>query len=463
MADYSPLDLKMKKLGSRSRPSDVGTIGTTGHRSPRCPPSQRQFLETPYQMIQQDQYRPATPYSSINSIEHRFHRVRLAVYTTRDAFELSISEIVGSQAIQIEQMRFPDRQQYCRPFAGTDAKEDVQREDDEILRQLRTTQAAYPFGASWPYDDLPPEGSDHVRLLFIDVACSGVGYRLSCWTTARPERMSIGYCHCFGIFTIQFWAIYADVRAYDRTQRTVMGLRIQTSFNLLLIAPGFMRWVLYHFPSLEVQQHSGTQYDERHVLYSWLGIGSPLVGGASLLSYLIMTYHMDWVTLLLRMMHDTWRLHRDRHVPRTEGVDRVPEAVEIQGQMRLSSETTMPPEAMIVASPSPDRASVFSMCFPEEILDYDCLWIWEMVSMFDGDGLVATDITHDTVSIEGASNSVDPPLSLTLCPSLSPALMTFLWKVTPISGSIELIDFGAPDQPRELRIGSFLSLDERVD
>ena len=30
---------------------------------------------------------------------------------------------------------------------------------------------------------------------------------------------------------------------------------------------------------------------------------------------------------------------------------------------------------------------------------------------FDGDGLVATDITQDTVSIEGASDSVDPPLS----------------------------------------------------
>ena len=34
-------------------------------------------------------------------------------------------------------------------------------------------------------------------------------------------------------------------------------------------------------------------------------------------------------------------------------------------------------------------------------------------------------------------------------------------KVTPIFGSIELIDFGAPDQPRELRIGSSLSPDER--
>ena len=30
---------------------------------------------------------------------------------------------------------------------------------------------------------------------------------------------------------------------------------------------------------------------------------------------------------------------------------------------------------------------------------------------FDDDGLVATDITHDTVSVEGASDSVDPPLS----------------------------------------------------
>ena len=30
---------------------------------------------------------------------------------------------------------------------------------------------------------------------------------------------------------------------------------------------------------------------------------------------------------------------------------------------------------------------------------------------FDGDGLVATDITYDTVSVEGASNSMDAPLS----------------------------------------------------
>ena len=109
--------------------------------------------------------------------------------------------------------------------------------------------------------------------------------------------------------------------------------------------------------------------------------------------------------------------------------------------------------AMIVVPPSSSRASVFSMCFPKEVLYYDLpmdlgddtdgvtllnTYIDEMdmistglildeappgprfvfymfgISMLeinDDDGLVATDIFHNTVSIEGASDSVDPPLS----------------------------------------------------
>ena len=164
--------------------------------------------------------------------------------------------------------------------------------------------------------------------------------------------------------------------------------------------------------------------------------------------------------------------------------------------MCLSSETIEPPEAMIVTPPSSDRASVFSMCFPEEIHDYDLPmdlgdgldgvilhdtymdamdmistgrildaapcgphYAFDMfgVSMIDSDvvtlydactdtmdmigtgyildaaplgprsafdmfrismleindanGIVATDIIHNIISIEGASDSVDPPLS----------------------------------------------------
>ena len=135
---------------------------------------------------------------------------------------------------------------------------------------------------------------------------------------------------------------------------------------------------------------------------------------------------------------------------------------------------------------------------------------------FNGDGLVATDITHDTVSVEGASDSVDPPFSFDTMSKFvsrfddisngnndmsifeyflvshhfpltaSPAPIAHVCnvddvgdtddplggqsecdsdtedrKVKPIFGSIELIDFGAPKRPREIRIGSSLSPDER--
>ena len=65
------------------------------------------------------------------------------------------------------------------------------------------------------------------------------------------------------------------------------------------------------------------------------------------------------------------------HAPHTEGVDHVSGMVEIRsiqqalGQICLSSKTTEPPEAVIVAPPSPDRASVFFVCFLEEVPDYD--------------------------------------------------------------------------------------------
>ena len=61
-ADSSSSGSKGKKPGSGPRPSDVGAIGMTRHRSPRHPLFQRQFSDTPYQMIHRDQYRPATPF-----------------------------------------------------------------------------------------------------------------------------------------------------------------------------------------------------------------------------------------------------------------------------------------------------------------------------------------------------------------------------------------------------------------
>ena len=64
-ADSSPLDSKGKKPGSGPRPSDVGAIGITRHRSPHHLPFQRQFSDTPYQMTQRGQYRPASPFRPV--------------------------------------------------------------------------------------------------------------------------------------------------------------------------------------------------------------------------------------------------------------------------------------------------------------------------------------------------------------------------------------------------------------
>ena len=63
--DSSLSDSKGKKPGSGPRPSDVSAIGMTRHRSPRHPPFQRQFSDTPYQMIQRDQYKPATSFRPV--------------------------------------------------------------------------------------------------------------------------------------------------------------------------------------------------------------------------------------------------------------------------------------------------------------------------------------------------------------------------------------------------------------
>ena len=139
-----------------------------------------------------------------------------------------------------------------------------------------------------------------------------------------------------------------------------------------------------------------------------------------------------------------------------------------------------------------------------------------MLEINDDDRLVSTDIIHNTVFVEGVSDSVDPLLSFeTMCgfvtrfddvsngnndmsifdyfpvsqhfhlitPSAPTAHIydvddvgdtddllggqsecdsnTEDRKVTPIIGSTGLIDFGTQDQPKEIKIGSSLSPNER--
>ncbi|RVW58343.1 hypothetical protein CK203_116023 [Vitis vinifera] len=93
-----------------------------------------------------------------------------------------------------------------RPFAGIDVREDVHREDDEILWQLRTT-----------------EGSGHIRPLYISVAC--LGHRVSTILLDNGFALNVyplATAIALGFSPSDFGPSTKTIRAYDETQRTVM-------------------------------------------------------------------------------------------------------------------------------------------------------------------------------------------------------------------------------------------------
>ena len=92
----------------------------------------------------------------------------------------------------------------------------------EGLTHFLTTDRATCIAFS--NDDLPPEGSDHVRPLFIDVACSG--RRVP--SILLDNGSALNVCPlvttiALGFSPTNFGPFSQTVRAYDGTQRTVMG------------------------------------------------------------------------------------------------------------------------------------------------------------------------------------------------------------------------------------------------
>ncbi|RVW47398.1 hypothetical protein CK203_105890 [Vitis vinifera] len=145
---------------------------------------------------------------------------------------------------------------------------------------------------------------------------------------------------------------------------------------------------------------------------------------------------------------------------------------------------------MAITPTSPNRASMLSLCFPKEIIDdgvivdpievidgvvphdeyrdeMDMMIVHQItsivqlqpVSPFDMFGV--STIEGTVILIEGASYLVDPPLSFDV-------LSGFVSRFNDVSVAsfmdlrdVETIDFDTEDQPRELKIGSPLSTDER--
>ncbi|RVW85467.1 hypothetical protein CK203_044043 [Vitis vinifera] len=302
-------------------------------------------------------------------------------------------------------------------------------------------------------DDLPPEGSNHVRPLFIDVAC--LGRRVP--SVLLDNDSALNVCPlvtaiALGFSPDDFEPSTQTVRAYDGTQRTVMGtlsthvligpvsysivfqvLRIQSSFNLLLGRPwiheaGAIPYSLHqkvkfihegciitiqsdrdiitssepvlHISHSEDDLHlTGFTFDEpaatlvlsmmRGMSYlPGMGLGRRQQGPYEFtftvdhdmpygLGYIPIEADARYMSQLRRDRLADYFIRGSEHTPRIEGTVHIPETVGIQdiqqalGQIHLDTETIEAPGAMIVTPPSPDRASTFSMCFPDEVPDYD--------------------------------------------------------------------------------------------
>ena len=74
--------------------------------------------------------------------------------------------------------------------------------------------------------------------------------------------------------------------------------------------------------------------------------------------------------------------------------------------MCFSYETTEAHVAMIVTPPSSSRASVFSMCFPEEVLDYDL----SMDLEDDNDRVTLSDTYKDKIDMIDIGRILDATL-----------------------------------------------------
>ncbi|KAL6322793.1 hypothetical protein AAG906_019062 [Vitis piasezkii] len=324
-----------------------------------------------------------------------------------------------------------------RPFAGIAAREEVQREDDEILCYLLSSSSthrdAWVRALGQIGVDTATTSERLIHLLTIDRAtCRRVS------SVLLDNGSALNVCPlvtaiALGFSPGDFGPSTQTVRAYDGTQRTTMGtltthvLRIQSSFNLLLGHP----WI-HEVGTIPFSFHQKVKFihegrlvlhishseDDLHLIeftFDEVQVVSLEDGSRDMVP---MSFDQHSSTLVLNMMRGmsylpeddarymAW-LRRDKvrarmsgipfdyplrpytfqladyfirgseHTPHTEGTVHIQETVEIQdiqqalGQMHLDIGTTKAPGAMIIASPSPDRASVFSMCFLEKVPDYD--------------------------------------------------------------------------------------------
>ncbi|RVX04669.1 Retrovirus-related Pol polyprotein from transposon 17.6 [Vitis vinifera] len=526
-------------------------------------------------------------------------------------------------------MRQPPPAAAARPLGGTSSQEEVRAEDDEILRQLQSTQARIsiwsllasssthrdaltralsqirvdttttPEGLIhmmtagratcivFSDDDLPPEGSGHTRPLYISVGCSG--RRVPSVLLDNGSALNVcplATAIALGYAPSDFGPSTQTVRAYDSTRRRSWVLRIPTSFNLLLGRP----WI-HRAGAIPSSLHQKVKFihDGRVVVVQ--SVGDMFISAEPVLEishadddlfltgftfdevqtlemedfcrdFVALSFDQHSSTVVLDIMRSMaylpgMGLGRRQHGPREErvrarlthtpfyypvrpytmsladyfvrasephapsdgiigGLSTTQEA-ELQRlvqQLQLSDGAPGPSASVLIAPPSPDRTSLMTLCFPDEIDDHGTFaeigdvedgavprdeYIDEMLAMslsqteeiappelaspFDLFGVSVLEIAGEiqvaptlevVEDVVVAVDLFDGPVGLIFDiddeiaqhdsdDDSSPASDSdpVDQRVSPAVGDTEIVDFGTADQPRELRIGSDLSTDER--
>ncbi|RVW22168.1 Retrovirus-related Pol polyprotein from transposon 17.6 [Vitis vinifera] len=424
-----------------------------------------------------------------------------------------------------------------RPFDGAVSHEEVRREDDEILRQLQSTQAhisiwsllasssthrdaliralsqirvettTTPEGLIhmmtadratcivFSYDDLPPEGSDYTHPLYITVGCSG--HRVPSVLLDNGSALNVcplATAIALGYAPSDFGTSTQTVRAYDSTKREVMGtlmielmigpttfpilfqvLRIPTSFNLLLGRP----WI-HRAGAIPSSLHQKVKFihDGQVIIVRSTGIYLPLLS-----QYFRSVTHSSTVVLdMMRGMtflpgmglgrrqqgprefiaaidHDTtfglgfipteadYRQWRDctrrggsETRPRLEEIDSVvhtdreTDLQHLFHQLQLSDGAPDSPFPLTITPTSPDRASMLSLCFPEEITgDGVMVDSTEMI-----DGVVSHDEYRDEMDMMTMSQITSITLPVPELPEDDSSLFEGI--VSPVEGASDLVD-----------------------
>ncbi|KAL6317893.1 hypothetical protein AAG906_030800 [Vitis piasezkii] len=130
--------------------------------------------------------------------------------------------------------------------------------------------------------------------------------------------------------------------------------------------------------------------------------------------------------------------------------------------LQFGDETSGAPVLVMIASSSPDQASFLSLCFPDKNtyygVDFEPTGVTDGVVPLDGyrdemdmsmspivEMVKLSRFTFDLFGIDSSDHDSDPIDK----------------RVSPAIGDVETIDFGIENQPKELKIGSLLSIDER--